>query len=477
MRLIEMKSSSTLPVGPVLSALRKRYSLSQVGGPSRTYDVNGNMGMIYLVDRGLKGLGVVINAGKLATVAVWNKMNFDTPPDYAVDIPANIDQNVAISDIITFVSNPNMLTEDEIPKDAEVHLVARRGNEYFRIPNMQRLEKQLTTIVKEKSKGTTSAISMEDQYKSLQGKIELIAGKKSHNVKSLLITGAPSTGKTFTVMEVIKKNLKLREGVDYVTKKGKITAKGLYRVLIEQLHGLAIFDDCDSVVDDKNGVNMLKGALDTDAIRTVDYDVQGALNTGAMTFERRGEIVSAMSSILRGVANSEEIGIIEGLMPEKERVVSNSDDKNDNEDPFEIYQDENGELSLRERQNTVSKERMVACESWVMRNLPNKIDFYGGIIFISNMEADDWDSAIITRAFHQDMNFSSGDMLTFIKKIKKNIGAAITEEQKDEVLDYIEELYKTGQLTKQINFRLIMKCFDLYLMQGYDWQQLIREIG
>ena len=105
MRLIEMKSPSALPAGPVLSAIKQKFTLEQVGGPSRIYDVNGKMGIVYLVDRGLKGLGVIINAGKIATVAIWNKMNFDTPPDYAVDIPSGIDPNVAINDIISFIKD------------------------------------------------------------------------------------------------------------------------------------------------------------------------------------------------------------------------------------------------------------------------------------------------------------------------------------------------------------------------------------
>jgi hypothetical protein len=57
-------------------------------------------------------------------------------------------------------------------------------------------------------------------------------------------------------------------------------------------------------------------------------------------------------------------------------------------------------------------------------NLPNKIDFKGRIIFISNMREDEWDSAILTRCFHQNMEFSDAEMLDYIETIKQHIHAA-----------------------------------------------------
>jgi hypothetical protein len=45
---------------------------------------------------------------------------------------------------------------------------------------------------------------MEEQYNQLDKKVELVAGGKASFIKSLLITGMPSSGKTFRVMKTIK---------------------------------------------------------------------------------------------------------------------------------------------------------------------------------------------------------------------------------------------------------------------------------
>lgn len=377
--------------------------------------------------------------------------------------------------------------------DGKVFLMARKANgEVFRIPNISALENQFEKLLGEELSNTNSE-SMESQYQKLEGKIKLVAGGKGSFVRSLLITGGPSTGKTFRVMKTIK-DLGLKQGEDYITKKGKITARSLYRILIEQLNGLSIFDDCDSVFDDPNGVNMLKGALDTDPVRTVDYDVSGLLNTGAMSFERREVIVEAMSSVLRGVPTADELKTIEDLMPAKLK---------ENDDPFDSSFWDNVEggdwdseydgsdasekpspkTSIKSPTKQVSSkslsERIMDAENWVMRNLPNKIDFKGRIIFISNLEYEQIDSAIRTRATSQQMDFGDAEMLAFIRTIKNNIKAdGMTEDEKSEVLDYIEKLWKVGKLKSAINFRLVMKSFDLYILKhsGYDWKALVGDL-
>lgn len=491
MRIDEFQQPSTLMARDVVLGLKSKMHLSQMGG-NRVYELDGGlMGVVYLINRTMRAVGLTIDpqAGRLIRVGVWNSFDLDRAPDYEIDIPAGATPENSLGQIVQFVMTSNIsesVMEDEQEFNPEtdtmeVQLVVRRGRSSFRIPGMAKMEQKLTSMAKAMfDKGQGKSVSMEEQYHQLEGKVKMVAGGKAAFIKSLLITGAPSTGKTFRVMKVIKE-LGLKQGENYVTKKGKISAKSLYRVLIEQLHGLAIFDDCDSVVEDPNGVNMLKGALDTDPVRTVDYDVQGLLNTGAMTFERRKEIVEAMSVTLRGVAKDEDLKVIEKLMPEKDRFVDSSAPKSEGDDyPYEEYEDENGELAIRHKSDapsTVSVERMQACERWVMNNLPNKIDYSGSIIFISNMSEDEWDSAIITRALHQDMNFGSGEMLDFIRTIQEHIKAKLTEEQKTEVLDYVQELYDNGQVTTQINFRFAMKCFDFYLMgpDGYDWKALVKD--
>jgi hypothetical protein len=108
----------------------------------------------------------------------------------------------------------------------------------------------------------------------------------------------------------------------------------------------------------------------------------------------------------------------------------------------------------------------------MVNHLPNKIDFKGRIIFISNMAEEDWDTAIISRAFYMNMDFRSDEMIDYIDKIKQHIKTpSLSEEEKQEVMDYIRDLYVTGKLKRDVNFRLVQQAFDLRLTS--NWKKMI----
>lgn len=86
---------------------------------------------------------------------------------------------------------------------------------------------------------------------------------------SLIVTGEGGLGKTHSVTETIKS-----EGLftdDYVFFKGYSTARGLYNTLFDNNGKLIIFDDCDSVLEDKVAINILKSALDSYEKRTITW--------------------------------------------------------------------------------------------------------------------------------------------------------------------------------------------------------------
>jgi hypothetical protein len=86
---------------------------------------------------------------------------------------------------------------------------------------------------------------------------------------SLIVTGEGGLGKTHSVTQTIKSNE--LEDMDYVFFKGYSTARGLYNTLFDNNGKLIIFDDCDSVLDDKVAVNILKSALDSYEKRTISW--------------------------------------------------------------------------------------------------------------------------------------------------------------------------------------------------------------
>ena len=86
---------------------------------------------------------------------------------------------------------------------------------------------------------------------------------------SLIVTGEGGLGKTHSVTQSIKRT-DLTDS-DYVFFKGYSTARGLYNTLFDNNGKLIIFDDCDSVLEDKVALNILKSALDSYETRTISW--------------------------------------------------------------------------------------------------------------------------------------------------------------------------------------------------------------
>lgn len=62
---------------------------------------------------------------------------------------------------------------------------------------------------------------------------------------------------------------------DFTVVKGYSTPKALYRVLYENRNKIVVFDDCDSVLKDPVGANLLKAALDSYDERWVSWRTEG----------------------------------------------------------------------------------------------------------------------------------------------------------------------------------------------------------
>lgn len=108
---------------------------------------------------------------------------------------------------------------------------------------------------------------------------------------SLIITGTSGVGKTYTVIETMRK-LGLEEGKDWVLIKGKSSPIGMYKEFYKYRNGITlVFDDCDSVFRDENGINILKGALDSSEIRKISW------KTGT-TFDPEGKTVQEIEKLV-----------------------------------------------------------------------------------------------------------------------------------------------------------------------------------
>ena len=121
---------------------------------------------------------------------------------------------------------------------------------------------------------------------------------------SVVVTGAGGLGKSYTVMEALKKSgLKDMSVLGeyeigapvpknaFVTIKGQCTPKGLYRTLYENKDSTIVFDDCDSVLKDPVSLNILKGALDSYSKRIISWRADTKDEELPQSFEFKGRVV------------------------------------------------------------------------------------------------------------------------------------------------------------------------------------------
>lgn len=112
---------------------------------------------------------------------------------------------------------------------------------------------------------------------------------------SLVVTGQPGLGKTYNIVNTLKAMGK-KEGEHFIHVKGRCTAAGMFITLYENSDKLVIFDDCDSVFKDADGVNLLKGALDSYDKRVISWMAAKPLKDAGgeampRSFEFKGRII------------------------------------------------------------------------------------------------------------------------------------------------------------------------------------------
>ena len=118
---------------------------------------------------------------------------------------------------------------------------------------------------------------------------------------SVIVAGPGGLGKTHTVLKTMQKNgmrdITLAEIGATNSKKnykqitGFSTAKGLYRTLYENRNGILVFDDCDAVLQNKDAICLLKGALDSYDRRIISWNADFKDDELPNSFEFKGRVI------------------------------------------------------------------------------------------------------------------------------------------------------------------------------------------
>ena len=107
---------------------------------------------------------------------------------------------------------------------------------------------------------------------------------------SLIVTGEGGLGKTHSVTATIKDNDVDESNFMFI--KGYSTARGLYNTLYDNNGKLIVFDDCDSVLEDRVALNILKSALDSYEKRTISWSARmNKADVYPQSFDFTGRII------------------------------------------------------------------------------------------------------------------------------------------------------------------------------------------
>lgn len=100
----------------------------------------------------------------------------------------------------------------------------------------------------------------------------LTQGSITGAVRSLIVSGAPGTGKSHTVEHLLSTAAD-RDLIQYESVKGAISAVNLYKLLYKysKSNQIVLIDDADSIFDDEDAMNIMKAALDTTAVRRISW--------------------------------------------------------------------------------------------------------------------------------------------------------------------------------------------------------------
>lgn len=139
-------------------------------------------------------------------------------------------------------------------------VIKKRGR-----PSKQMLQERKATSTPKRTDREVLA-DLQDRFLMLD---KLTHGTLDSHVRSLVVTGAPGVGKTYTVENILEH----RENAKYEVVKGTLSAVELYKLGYKHRApgSVIVLDDADSIFTDEEALNVLKALCDSSANRRVSW--------------------------------------------------------------------------------------------------------------------------------------------------------------------------------------------------------------
>jgi hypothetical protein len=245
-------------------------------------------------------------------------------------------------------------------------------------------KKSLSTS--EVSNNNIERIDINERFEYLQDLTTMVVIEEA---PSLILVGEGGLGKTYSVSKAIKDN-GLYEG-NWISFKGYSTPRGLFNALYDNNGKLIVFDDCDSILEDKVSLNILKSALDSYEKRTISWMAKMNKNDDyPQQFEFTGRIIFISNKAkekIDGAILSRSLVIDLSMTPKEkvERMRFILDDIMP-EYPRAIKLDALNFLE-NNKENTNLNMRTLITVSKVRKSFPNKWERLAGFL-LNNMNQE-----------------------------------------------------------------------------------------
>ena len=93
--------------------------------------------------------------------------------------------------------------------------------------------------------------------------------------------------------------------------------------------------------------------------------------------------------------------------------------------------------------------------------LPNRFEFKGRVIFISNIDEDKFDDALLSRSLHVDVHLNRQEIVERMKEVMVTMLPDVSMDQKQEALDWLIHITETYPVKFDLNIRTLIHSINL----------------
>lgn len=259
----------------IKSNLEKRLGveLYQQYGVNKFKNSEGiGQGIRYFIGDTDQAIRFNFNNNEISSVDIWDKNSDSVSPRVRLETEGESVIKI-LPQIIQLIQNPSLKETIEVidsQLDEQPEVIKKNMN-------VKSISNEVQIIDDKEDQKKLDQIEYADPdvvFDDMRKLLKLVITRKRN---SIIISGLAGVGKSFTVEETLKES-GLVKGRDFEIIKGKSTSYALYQSLFENRDKLIVYDDCDSILKNKDAINMLKAALDTNKERVISWKSKSTFN-------------------------------------------------------------------------------------------------------------------------------------------------------------------------------------------------------